>query len=184
MLLEVKKAGIKFGGLQAVSDVDIEVENNQLVGLIGPNGAGKTTIFNLLTGVYTADSGSICINNTDITKKKTYEIVRLGLARTFQNIRLFKHLTVLENIKMAYQYKVKYSNLDAIFRNRAYRKRENEATRKAIELLDIFDMKDLAEFKAESLSYGQQRKLEIARALATKPKLLLLDEPAAGKKSN
>lgn len=180
MLLEVKKAGIKFGGLQAVSDVDIEVENNQLVGLIGPNGAGKTTIFNLLTGVYTADSGSICINNTDITKKKTYEIVRLGLARTFQNIRLFKHLTVLENIKMAYQYKVKYSNLDAIFRNRAYRKRENEATRKAIELLDIFDMKDLAEFKAESLSYGQQRKLEIARALATKPKLLLLDEPAAG----
>ncbi|MBE2989164.1 ABC transporter ATP-binding protein, partial [Sneathia sp. DSM 16630] len=180
MLLEVKKAGIKFGGLQAVSDVDIEVENNQLVGLIGPNGAGKTTIFNLLTGVYTADSGSICINNTDITKKKTYEIVRLGLARTFQNIRLFKHLTVLENIKMAYQYKVKYSNLDAIFRNREYRKRENEATRKAIELLDIFDMKDLAEFKAESLSYGQQRKLEIARALATKPKLLLLDEPAAG----
>ena len=98
MLLEVKKAGIKFGGLQAVSDVDIEVDNNQLVGLIGPNGAGKTTIFNLLTGVYTADSGSICINNTDITKKKTYEIVRLGLARTFQNIRLFKHLTVLEKI--------------------------------------------------------------------------------------
>lgn len=180
MLLETKNMGISFGGLQAVSSVNLYINKNELVGLIGPNGAGKTTIFNLLTGVYTADQGQIFLEDEDITKKKTYEIVNKGLVRTFQNIRLFKNLTVLENIKIAYQNEIKYSNIDAIFRTKKYKVQEEKKTKKALELLEIFDMKELAEYKADSLSYGQQRKLEIARALATKPKILLLDEPAAG----
>lgn len=179
-LLETKNMGISFGGLKAVGDVSIEIYSNELVGLIGPNGAGKTTIFNILTGVYKPTEGMVYINGIDISKMKTSDIVKLGVSRTFQNIRLFKELSVLDNIKIAYNSDMKYSNFDALFRTKKYREIEYQKTKEALELLKILDMDDLYNYKASSLSYGQQRKLEIARALATSPKLLLLDEPAAG----
>lgn len=179
-LLETKNMGINFGGLKAVENVSIHIDENELVGLIGPNGAGKTTIFNLLTGVYKPSEGDIYVCEKDTKKLKTHQIVSLGIARTFQNIRLFKNLTVLENIKIAYNSDMNYLNIDAILRNKKYRQIEEEKTKLAMKLLEIFDMAELASYKASSLSYGQQRKLEIARALATSPKLLLLDEPAAG----
>lgn len=179
-LLETKNVEINFGGVKAVSGVNLEVHEKELVGLIGPNGAGKTTVFNLLTGVYKPTSGDILVNDISIKKLRTDQIVELGLARTFQNIRLFKNLTVIENVKMSFDKKTKYSNFDAILRTKKYRQEEKENNKKSLELLDLFDMKDLAYVQANSLSYGQQRKLEIARALATNPKLLLLDEPAAG----
>lgn len=180
MLLQVKNIGINFGGLKAVKNVNMEINNNELVGLIGPNGAGKTTLFNLLTGVYIADKGNIYLDNLDITKVKTFKRVQNGIARTFQNIRLFKNLTCLDNIKISYQNEIKYFNIDAIFRTKKFKESEKEKDKKVLELLKIFDMQDLAYYKANSLSYGQQRKLEIARAIATNPKILLLDEPAAG----
>ena len=179
-LLETKNVEINFGGVKAVSGVNLEVHEKELVGLIGPNGAGKTTVFNLLTGGYKPTSGDILVNDISIKKLRTDQIVELGLARTFQNIRLFKNLTVIENVKMSFDKKTKYSNFDAILRTKKYRQEEKENNKKSLELLDLFDMKDLAYVQANSLSYGQQRKLEIARALATNPKLLLLDEPAAG----
>ncbi len=179
-LLKTNDLGIAFGELKAVDGVNIEINDGELIGLIGPNGAGKTTLFNLLTGVYKATSGNIEIGGIDINKKSTPEIVGLGLARTFQNIRLFKELTVLDNVKLALNNTMSYKTITAMFRLPKFRKEEEAITEKALELLDIFEMAEMANVTAGNLSYGQQRKLEIARALATGPKLLLLDEPAAG----
>ena len=183
-LLKTTDLGISFGGLRAVDEVNIEIKEGELVGLIGPNGAGKTTIFNLLTGVYKPTDGDISINQISINKKTTPQIVAFGVARTFQNIRLFKELTVLDNVKMALNSSMKYNTFEAIFRLPRFWKEEKEITDKALDLLDIFDMAEMANITAGNLSYGQQRKLEIARALATNPKLLLLDEPAAGMNPN
>ena len=183
-LLKTTDLGISFGGLRAVDEVNIEIKEGELVGLIGPNGAGKTTIFNLLTGVYKPTDGDISINQISINKKTTPQIVALGVARTFQNIRLFKELTVLDNVKMALNSSMKYNTFEAIFRLPRFWKEEKEITDKALDLLDIFDMAEMANITAGNLSYGQQRKFEIARALATNPKLLLLDEPAAGMNPN
>ena len=183
-LLKTTNLGISFGGLRAVDDVNIEIKEGELIGLIGPNGAGKTTIFNLLTGVYKPTDGDISINGTSTNKKTTPQIVALGVARTFQNIRLFKNLSVLDNVKLALNNSMSYSTLSAILRLPKYWKEERIATDTALDLLDIFDMAEMANITAGNLSYGQQRKLEIARALATSPKLLLLDEPAAGMNPN
>lgn len=179
-VLKAEHLGIVFGGLKAVSDFDISIGANELVGLIGPNGAGKTTIFNLLTGVYQPTEGVIYLNGKSMAHKKPHQMVREGIARTFQNIRLFKELTVLDNVKVAFNQGMKYSMLKAIFRTPSYWKEEAEIDRRARELLAVFKMEDMADGLAENLPYGQQRKLEIARALATNPKILLLDEPAAG----
>ena len=183
-LLKTTDLGISFGGLRAVDDVNVEIKEGELVGLIGPNGAGKTTIFNLLTGVYKPTDGDISINQISINKKTTPQIVALGVARTFQNIRLFKELNVLDNVKLAFNNSMNYNTFEAIFRLPRFWKEEKEITDKALDLLDIFDMAEMANITAGNLSYGQQRKLEIARALATNPKLLLLDEPAAGMNPN
>ena len=182
-LLKTTNLGISFGGLRAVDDVNMEIKDGELIGLIGPNGAGKTTIFNLLTGVYKPTDGDISLNGISINKKNTPQIVALGVARTFQNIRLFKNLSVLDNVKMALN-SMKYNTFEAIFRLPRFWKEEKEITDKALDLLDIFDMAEMANVISGNLSYGQQRKLEIARALATNPKLLLLDEPAAGMNPN
>lgn len=183
-LLKTTNLGISFGGLRAVDDVNMEIKDGELIGLIGPNGAGKTTIFNLLTGVYKPTNGDISLNGISINKKNTPQIVALGVARTFQNIRLFKNLSVLDNVKMALNSSMKYNTFEAIFRLPRFWKEEKEITDKALDLLDIFDMAEMANVISGNLSYGQQRKLEIARALATNPKLLLLDEPAAGMNPN
>ncbi|NLK20828.1 MAG: ABC transporter ATP-binding protein [Epulopiscium sp.] len=179
-LLETKDLGITFGGLRAVGNFSIHIEDRQLMGLIGPNGAGKTTIFNLLTGVYHPTEGVINLNGENIVGKKTYEIVQRGIARTFQNIRLFKDLSVMDNVKIAFHHKMKHSIASGILRMPSYWKEEKEVHEKALELLSLFDMEKSANITAKNLPYGQQRKLEIARALAADPKLLLLDEPAAG----
>ena len=183
-LLKTTNLGISFGGLRAVDDVNMEIKDGELIGLIGPNGAGKTTIFNLLTGVYKPTDGDISLNGISINKKNTPQIVALGVARTFQNIRLFKKLSVLDNVKMALNNSMNYNTFEAIFRLPRFWKEEKEITDKALDLLDIFDMAEMANIISGNLSYGQQRKLEIARALATNPKLLLLDEPAAGMNPN
>ena len=183
-LLKTTNLGISFGGLRAVDDVNMEIKDGELIGLIGPNGAGKTTIFNLLTGVYKPTDGDISLNGISINKKNTPQIVALGVARTFENIRLFKNLSVLDNVKMALNSSMKYNTFEAIFRLPRFWKEEKEITDKALDLLDIFDMAEMANVISGNLSYGQQRKLEIARALATNPKLLLLDEPAAGMNPN
>ena len=183
-LLEVKNLGISFGGLRAVDGFNVSIEQGQLYGLIGPNGAGKTTVFNLLTGVYKPDSGSVVLDGVDITGKKTIEINKDGIARTFQNIRLFKDLSVLDNVKVGLHNGHPYSTLEGILRLPKYFKVENEMNEKAMELLKVFDLDKECEFLASNLPYGKQRKLEIARALATEPKLLLLDEPAAGMNPN
>lgn len=179
-LLETKDLGIVFGGLKALDDVYLKIEEKEIIGLIGPNGAGKTTVFNLLTGVYTPTKGAIRFMGKSIIGKKPYQINRIGIARTFQNIRLFKAMTVLDNIKVAMQQHRKYNVVSAMFRLPPYWKEERKMTEEARELLKIFDMEDVAEQQASNLPYGQQRKLEILRALAARPKLLLLDEPAAG----
>lgn len=179
-LLKATGLGITFGGLKAVSDVTFDIKEGELVGLIGPNGAGKTTFFNLLTGVYQPTEGDIEFNGKSILGNKPYQINNLGIARTFQNIRLFKDLTVLDNVKIAYNSNMKYGALTGIFRLPKYFKEEKEADEKAIELLKVFNLENLIYEKASNLPYGKQRKLEIARALASSPKLLLLDEPAAG----
>ena len=183
-LLKTTNLGISFGGLRAVDNVNIEIKEGELIGLIGPNGAGKTTIFNLLTGVYKPTDGDISINGTSVNKKTTPQIVTLGVARTFQNIRLFKNLSVLDNVKLALNNSMSYSTLSAVLRLPKYWREERIATDTALDLLYIFDMAEMANITAGNLSYGQQRKLEIARALATSPKLLLLDEPAAGMNPN
>ncbi len=179
-LLETKGMSMRFGGLLAVDNFDIKLEKNELVGLIGPNGAGKTTIFNMLTGVYKPSQGSIYINYKNVTNKSSYHIVRQGIARTFQNIRLFNELSVVENIKIAYHNEINYNILDSVFRSKRYFSEEKRANKEALEFLKIFNMEDYADTLAKNLPYGKQRKLEIARALATKPKILMLDEPAAG----
>ena len=179
-MLEVKNLGISFGGLRAVDDFHISIEKGQLYGLIGPNGAGKTTVFNMLTGVYTPDEGTISLDGADITGKKTIDINKAGIARTFQNIRLFKDLSVLDNVKAGLHNHYKYSTAAGIFRLPRYYKTEKQMDEKAMELLHVFGLDHECDYKASNLPYGKQRKLEIARALATKPKLLLLDEPAAG----
>jgi len=183
-LLEANKLSISFGGLRAVDDFNIKVEKGCLYGLIGPNGAGKTTVFNLLTGVYKPNEGIITLDGKNITGKKTMEINQTGIARTFQNIRLFKELTVADNVKVGLHNQLKYSTLDGILRLPKYRKVEQQMNEQALELLKVFNLDDEADTLASNLPYGKQRKLEIARALATKPKLLLLDEPAAGMNPN
>ena len=179
-LLEVKNLGIAFGGLRALKDVQITIENGEIVGLIGPNGAGKTTVFNLLTDVYLPTEGTIELEGSSIVGKKTYEITQHGIARTFQNIRLFKYLSVIDNVKIAMNSQMHYSALAAILRLPSYWKEEQRVEEKARELLRVFDLEQYAGTRASNLPYGQQRKLEIARALAPDPKVLLLDEPAAG----
>lgn len=183
-LLEVTGLGISFGGLRAVDDFNVIIKKGQLYGLIGPNGAGKTTIFNLLTGVYKPTDGFIVLDGENITGKKTTDISKAGIARTFQNIRLFSDLTVLDNVKAGLHNEYKYSTLTGIFRMPSYFRTEKEMNEKAMELLKVFDLEKETDFKASNLPYGKQRKLEIARALATNPKLLLLDEPAAGMNPN
>lgn len=183
-LLEVKKLGISFGGLRAVDNFYLSIEKGQLYGLIGPNGAGKTTIFNMLTDVYKPTDGSIYLDGDNITGKKTTNINKSGIARTFQNIRLFEDLSVLDNVKIGLHNQMKYSTAAAIFRLPNYFKTEQEMDKKALELLRVFDMDQEANILSSNLPYGKQRKLEIARALATNPKLLLLDEPAAGMNPN
>ena len=183
-LLEIKNLGISFGGLRAVDDFSITIEKGQLYGLIGPNGAGKTTIFNLLTGVYKPNMGTIQLDGMNITGKKTMEINRAGVARTFQNIRLFKELTVLDNVKAGLHNQYSYSTVAGILRLPKYFKVEKTMDEKAVELLKVFDLDKEKDYLASNLPYGKQRKLEIARALATNPKLLLLDEPAAGMNPN
>lgn len=184
IVLDVKNLGISFGGLKAVDAFNITIKKGQLYGLIGPNGAGKTTVFNLLTGVYTPDEGKIVLNENNITFKKTVEICHAGIARTFQNIRLFKNLSVLDNVKVGLHNEFKYSTIEGIFRLPRYYKIEKEMDNRAVELLKVFDLDQEKDFLASNLPYGKQRKLEIARALATNPSLLLLDEPAAGMNPN
>ncbi len=179
-ILKADNISVEFGGLVAVQNFNIEMGEMELVGLIGPNGAGKTTVFNLLTGVYKPTSGKIYVNEKDVTGKKPEQIVAEGVTRTFQNIRLFKKMTVLENVKVACNHNMKYSVLSGVLRSKRYWEEEKEAEELAFSILEVFDMTHLANSIAENLPYGQQRKLEIARAMATNPSVLLLDEPAAG----
>ncbi len=179
-VLETKKLGIRFGGLVAADDVNISLMNNEIVGLIGPNGAGKTTVFNMLTGVYAPSEGDIVLLGKSIAGKPTHEITNNGIARTFQNIRLFKSMTVLENVKVAFHTRMKYSPVSGMLRTSQYSSEERGMDIRARELLRVFDMEEVADDNANSLPYGMQRKLEICRALASNPKVLLLDEPAAG----
>ena len=183
-ILDVQNLSISFGGLHAVDDFHITIEKGQLYGLIGPNGAGKTTVFNLLTGVYKPDEGIIRLDGQDITGRSTIEVNMAGVARTFQNIRLFKNLSVLDNVKVGLHNHFRYSTLEGILRLPRYHKVEKEMNERAMELLKVFDLDGQGDFLASNLPYGKQRELEIARALATQPKLLLLDEPAAGMNPN
>ena len=179
-LLEVKQLTKHFGGLTAVGDVTLELNEGELVGLIGPNGAGKTTLFNLLTGVYEPSEGTVTLDGHLLNGKQPYKIAALGLGRTFQNIRLFKDLTVLDNVLIAFSNHHKQHVFASFLRLPAFYKNEKELKAKALELLKIFDLDGDAETLAKNLAYGQQRRLEIVRALATEPKILFLDEPAAG----
>ncbi|MGI5965482.1 MULTISPECIES: ABC transporter ATP-binding protein [Anaerotruncus] len=179
-VLKAENLGIAFGGLKAVEGFELEIGESELVGLIGPNGAGKTTVFNMLTGVYQPTEGAVYLDGTLMNGKKPHQVAKAGIARTFQNIRLFKKMTVLDNVKVAFNLNMKYSVLSSILRTPLVWREEAEIDRKARELLAVFHMEDLADHVAANLPYGQQRKLEIARALATNPKVLLLDEPAAG----
>ena len=178
-MMETKNLGISFGGLKAVDELTLTINKGQLYGLIGPNGAGKTTAFNLLTGVYKPTEGNFFLDGEKLTGQSTIEINKKGIARTFQNIRLFKQLSVLDNVKLGLHNDYKYSLADGIFRLPSYFKTEKQMNEKAEELLAVFGLADEKDFISANLPYGKQRKLEIARALATSPKLLLLDEPAA-----
>ena len=179
-MLSVKNLGISFGGLRAVDSFNITIEKGELYGLIGPNGAGKTTAFNLLTGVYKPDAGIVTLDGVNITGLSTIEINKAGIARTFQNIRLFKDMSVLDNVKTGLHNEYKYSTAAGILRLPSYFKTEKRMNERAYDILNVFDLDKEAHLLAANLPYGKQRKLEIARALATNPKLLLLDEPAAG----
>ena len=180
IVLQANRVTIRFGGLTAVSDFNLSIRPHELIGLIGPNGAGKTTIFNMLTGVYKPTEGEIVIGGVKTTEMKPYQITSLGVARTFQNIRLFKELSVLDNVKIGGHIHYKYSGTSAVLHTNRFHEAEDEAEVQAEKLLDIFGLRSRAETYAKNLPYGDQRRLEIARALAARPKLLLLDEPAAG----
>ena len=180
ILLAVENLSISFGGRKAVDHFSVNIKRGELYGLIGPNGAGKTTVFNLLTGVYKPDTGAIVLDGKNITGRKTTEINHEGIARTFQNIRLFSNLSVLDNVKAALDERYSYGLIDSLFHTPKFRRMEKELDEKALSILKVFELEGEAELKASQLPYGKQRKLEIARALATEPKLILLDEPAAG----
>mgnify|MGYP000513865830 CR=1 FL=1 len=179
-ILDVRELGIDFGGLTAVDGFNLMIGRNEITGLIGPNGAGKTTVFNLLTNVYQPTRGSILIDGMPTAGKKTYQVNRMGVARTFQNIRLFDNMTVEENVRIGLHNQIKYGMFSGIFRLPQYWQGEKKQHEKALDLLSIFGMENMGDVKAGSLPYGAQRRLEIVRALATNPSLLLLDEPAAG----
>lgn len=179
-LLTLNELSISFGGLKAVSDLTFSIHKGSLVGLIGPNGAGKTTVFNMLTGVYLPSSGVLEFAGFSLAGLKPYEISKLGIARTFQNIRLFKNLTVLENVLLGFHKSISYGISATLFETKNFEKEEKSVREQALGLLEIFQLGSKANEKAGSLPYGEQRKLEIVRALATKPELILLDEPAAG----
>ena len=179
-LLVAKDISISFRALKAVDNFNLEINSGELIGLIGPNGAGKTTVFNILTGVYNASSGEYTLDGENVVKTSTSALVKKGLARTFQNIRLFKYLSVLDNVVAAYNFRMKYGILSGMLRFPNFWREEKEAKEKAMALLKIFDLDKYAGMHAGNLPYGEQRKLEIARAMATEPKILLLDEPAAG----
>jgi branched-chain amino acid transport system ATP-binding protein len=179
-ILETQNLSMQFGGLRAVNNFDLSLESHDLQGLIGPNGAGKTTVFNMITGVYDPSAGRIFFNGLEITGLEPHEINQMGIARTFQNIRLFPNLTVLDNARIAYHTHAGYSMSDAIIRGRRFAQKEAELTEKAQEFLAVFNLQDRQGTIAKNLPYGEQRRLEIARALAAEPRLLLLDEPAAG----
>lgn len=180
LILSAKNIGITFGGLKAVSEFNLDIYENEIVGLIGPNGAGKTTVFNLLTGVYEPTEGEIRLGGTLLNGKKPHQIVSMGIARTFQNIRLFKSLKVIENVAIAFNKDLKCSIPSSILRTRGFFKEEKKVYEKSLEILKIFNLDEYKDERAENLPYGKQRKLEIARAMATSPEILLLDEPAAG----
>ena len=179
-LLQLEHATIRFGGLTAVSELDLTIGSQELVGLIGPNGAGKTTVFNIITGVYQPTSGTIKLNEQSLAGLKPFELARLGIARTFQNIRLFASMTVFDNVRTAVQLHRSHGIRDALWRGRGFREGEKSVETQVMELLEIFGLGAQRESQAKCLAYGDQRRLEIVRALATQPKLLLLDEPAAG----
>lgn len=179
-LLKVDNVSMVFGGLRAVSNLSMHIDEGELIGLIGPNGAGKTTAFNMITGVYTPTEGKVYFNGQQSSGRKSYQVTQMGMARTFQNIRLFSELSVIDNVKIAYNMHVTYNLADAIVRDGKYLSEEEFITQKALDLLKIFHLEEEAHEVAKNLPYGKQRRLEIARALATEPKLLLLDEPAAG----
>ncbi|MBA4419865.1 MAG: high-affinity branched-chain amino acid ABC transporter ATP-binding protein LivG [Anaerolinea sp.] len=184
MFLQAKGVTHYFGGLCAVSDFNLNLKPNELIGIIGPNGAGKTTIFNLITGVYKATKGSITIDGIELVGKTPNQITGLGIARTFQNIRLFKDLTVLDNVRIANYSQSKYNPIEALFHTGRYDGEERRIANHAMDLLAVFKLQDYADEASKNLPYGLQRRLEIARALATHPKILLLDEPAAGMNPN
>lgn len=183
-MLEIKNLAIQFGGLKAVDNLNLVIKKNQLYGLIGPNGAGKTTVFNMLTGVYKPTAGTIFVDGENITGMSPAQINKHGIARTFQNIRLFKDMSVLDNVKVGLHNQKKYTAVEGVLRLPRYFKEEKEMDEKALELLKVFELDSERDTLSSNLPYGKQRKLEIARALATNPKLLLLDEPAAGMNPN
>ena len=179
-VLKATDLSIVFGGLKAVSCFNIEIKEGELVGLIGPNGAGKTTVFNMLTGVYIPTSGTVELRGQDVTKMTPHNRVKIGISRTFQNIRLFKRMSVLENVKVASNVHMTYSILAGIFKTKSYREQERQATKEALEILEVLGLLEYKDEEAQNLPYGKQRKLEIARALASHPSIICLDEPAAG----
>lgn len=179
-VLKANSISIEFGGLKAVENFTIEIKQGELVGLIGPNGAGKTTVFNMLTGVYIPTSGTIELRGQDVTKLDPHNRVKIGISRTFQNIRLFKRMSVLENVKLSSNVHMNYSIFDGIFKTKKYFEQEDKATKEALEILEVLGLTEYVDEQAQNLPYGKQRKLEIARALASHPAILCLDEPAAG----
>ena len=179
-VLKANNISIVFGGLHAVEDFSIEIKEGELVGLIGPNGAGKTTVFNMLTGVYVPTSGTVELRGQDVTKMSPHNRVKIGISRTFQNIRLFKRMSVLENVKVSSNVHRNYGIFTSIFKTKKYWEQEDKATNEALEILKVLGLEEYKDEQAQNLPYGKQRKLEIARALASHPAILCLDEPAAG----
>lgn len=179
-VLKTNNISMIFGGLHAVEDFSIEIKEGEIVGLIGPNGAGKTTVFNMLTGVYIPTYGSVELNGVDVTKMSPNNRVKIGISRTFQNIRLFKRMSVLENVKVSSNIHMNYGILAGIFKTKKYWEQEDKATKEALEILEVLGLSEYVDEEAQNLPYGKQRKLEIARALASHPSILCLDEPAAG----